>query len=292
MSVAESFTGEDCDLLIALHAGRSADSISRFSLQHPDKPVVVAITGTDLHVELKSPETAKVVESSLGVADRIVMLEPEGAKRLKAKLRKKIDVIYQSASRVDPKPVSLKRFFEVTVIGHLREVKDPFRTAMAAKLLPEQSRVRVVHIGKALSKKMEAAANREMKMNSRYRWIGRLAHGAAQKRLARSHLTVLSSQVEGAPSVISEAVVNDVPILATRIDASIGLLGADFPGLFDVGDTQSLARLIGLAESDARFYRRLSAAGKKVKGQFSRTAETRSWKNLLRRFEKRLKNLD
>ena len=284
--MAESFAGEQCDLLIALHAGQSADSVGRFSSLHPDKPVVVAITGTDLHVELKEPKSAKVVESSLRLADRIVMLEPEGAKRLKPRLRDKVDVIYQSASRVDPKPVSLKRFFEVTVIGHLREVKDPFRTASAVKLLPRQSRVRVAHIGKALNKRMETAANLETESNFRYRWIGRLTHGAAQKRLARSHLTVLSSKVEGAPSVISEAVVNDVPILTTRIDASVGLLGSDFPGMFEVGDTQALAKLIGLAESDSRFYRRLIAAGKQVKARFSRNAETNSWKKLLNRLDK------
>ena len=283
--MAEQFTGQDCDLLVALHAGHSAESIERFKQQCPVKPVVVAITGTDLHVQLRKPATANAVLTSLAMADRIVMLEPEGAKRLTPKQRKKVDVIFQSALRVDPKPVSLKRFFEVTVVGHLRKVKDPFRTAQAVKLLPQQSRVRVVHIGKALSRQMETAANRETEAHFRYRSIGRLTHGATQKRLARSHLTVLSSRVEGAPSVISEAVVNDVPILATRIDASIGLLGGDFPGLFEVGDTKSLARLIELAESESRFYRRLIAAGKRVKGQFSPTTEISSWRKLLKRFE-------
>ena len=282
--MAESFTGQACDLLIALHAGRSAKTIGEFKTLCSGKPVIVAITGTDLHVELGNSKSAKVVETSLASADRIVMLEPEAARLLKPRLRKKVDVIYQSALPVEPKPDSLKRFFEVTVIGHLREVKDPFRTAKAVRLLPQQSRVRVAHIGEALNRQMETAAVRETRLNPRYRWVGRLSHGAAQKRLARSHLTVLSSRVEGAPSVISEAVVNDVPILATRIDASIGLLGKDFPGLFDVGDTKALARLIGLAESDSQFYRRLVAAGKSVKGLFSQTAEARSWKALLKRF--------
>ena len=282
MTVSESFAGQDCELLIALHAGRSADSIVRFSQRYPQRPVVVALTGTDLHVELKQARSNRIIiESSLASADRIVVLEPEGAKRLKASLRKKVAVIFQSATRVEPRPVSLKRFFEVTVIGHLRTVKDPFRTATAVKLLPQDSRVRVVHIGKALTQQMETRALRETENNSRYRWIGRVSHNAAQQKLARSHLTVLSSRVEGAPSVISEAVVNDVPILATRIDASFGLLGRDHPGLFDVGDPKRLAELIDQAETDAKFYRRLVAAGKKVKPRFNRSSETRSWKKLL-----------
>jgi len=273
--------GQDCELLIALHARRSADSIKRFSNRYPESPIVVVLTGTDLHGELKQAKSAKIIKASLDSADRIVVLEPEGAKRLKARWRKKIAVIFQSAIRFEPQPVSLKRFFEVTVVGHLRPVKDPFRTAAAVRLLPQDSRVRVVHIGKALTQQMATKALRETENNSRYRWIDRVSHNAAQRRLARSHLTVISSRMEGAPSVISEAVVNDVPILATRIDASLGLLGSDHPGLFDVGDTQGLADLIGLAEADAKFIRRLVAAGKKVKPQFSQVAETRSWKKLL-----------
>ena len=174
MTLSESFDGhEDCDLLIALHAGRSADSIKRFSQRYPAKPVVVAITGTDLHVELKQSRSAKVIESSLASADRIVVLEPEGAKRLKPRSRKKVAVIFQSATRVEPRPVSLKRFFEVTVIGHLRTVKDPFLTAAAVERLPQDSRVRVVHIGKALTPQMETRALRLTESNFRYRWIGR-----------------------------------------------------------------------------------------------------------------------
>jgi len=281
--VSENFGGEDSDLLIALHAGRSAGSIKQFKQAYPQRPVVVAITGTDLHVELKNPKTAKTIESSLSLAERIVMLEPEAAKLLRPSLRKKVDVIFQSALRVDPKPKSLKRFFEVTVIGHLREVKDPFQTANAVKLLPPESRVRVVHIGKALNKQMEKTANRETELNPRYRWIGRVTHHVAQQRLARCHLTVLTSRVEGAPSVISEAVVNDIPVLATRIDASVGLLGRDHPGLFEFGDTAKLAQLIEMAESDDRFYQRLIMAGRKAKTRFSPAAESKSWKRLLKK---------
>lgn len=243
--------------------------------------MVVVMTGTDLHVDMKR---SNVVAESLSYADRIVLLEPEAAKLLPLNFRKRVDVIYQSASRVVNPPKKLTRWFEITLVGHLRPVKDPFRTAEAANLLPMTSRIRVVHFGKALSAQMEKRAKRETEVNSRYQWLGRVPHGKAQRRLARSRLTVLSSLVEGAPSAISEAVVNDVPILATRIDASIGLLGADHPGLFEVGDTEGLAQLMFRAETDKKFYSKLLAAGKKLKPKFSIEKEIKSWRDEIAMF--------
>jgi glycosyltransferase involved in cell wall biosynthesis len=43
---------------------------------------------------------------------------------------------------------------------------------------------------------------------------------------------------------ISEAAVAGVPVLASRMDDNVGLLGAGYPGYFPVGDTQALARLL------------------------------------------------
>ena len=64
---------------------------------------------------------------------------------------------------------------------------------------------------------------------------------------------VLSSRSEGGANVISEAIVAGVPILASRMDGNVGLLGADYPGYFPVGDTQALARLLWRIEADAPF---------------------------------------
>lgn len=270
---------QDCDVLITLHAGRSADLAKRFREAYPDKSIIVAITGTDIHVEMK--KSARV-ERCLRLADRIVMLEPEGKKLLASDLKKKVEVVFQSASPLVKKPKQLTRFFEVSIVGHLRPVKDPFRVAEAVKLLPKESRIRAVQFGKALEPGMKRLATKETLENRRYRWLGAVSHYEAQKRMVRSHLTVLTSKVEGAPSSISEALVNDVPILATRITAMIGMLGADHPGLFDVGDTQGLAQLMLRAEQSKSFYASLIAAGKKRKQLFKPAAEMKRWRELMR----------
>ena len=117
------------------------------------------------------------------------------------------------------------------MLGHLRPVKDPFRTALAARLLPTTSRLRVLHVGKALSADMAERAHTEMAENPRYRWLGELPRWQALRVLARSHVLVLSSLTEGGANVISEALALGVPIVASRIAGSIGLLGDRLSGI-------------------------------------------------------------
>ena len=66
---------------------------------------------------------------------------------------------------------------------------------------------------------------------------------------------VISSLSEGGANVISEAAVAGVPVLASRIDGNVGLLGADYPGYFPVGDTEALARLLRTAGAGAALRR-------------------------------------
>jgi glycosyltransferase involved in cell wall biosynthesis len=177
--------------------------------------------------------------------------------------------------------VKPKTTFDVCVLGHLREVKDPFRTALASRLLPASSRLRVRHAGKALSQDMEEAARAEVNANPRYHWLGELQRWRARQVLARSHLLVLSSVMEGGANVISEALAVPVPVLASRISGSIGLLGQDYPGYFPVGDTQALAQLLDKAERDAGFYRELDDWCRGLAPLVHPDRERESWRRLL-----------
>src|SRR6266850_1821492 len=53
VSVKQSYDGERYELLIALHALRSHASITRFRREYPHKPLVDALTGTDLYHDLQ-----------------------------------------------------------------------------------------------------------------------------------------------------------------------------------------------------------------------------------------------
>jgi glycosyltransferase involved in cell wall biosynthesis len=92
---------------------------------------------------------------------------------------------------------------------------------------------------------------------------------------------VLSSLSEGGANVISEAIVAGVPILASRMDGNVGLLGADYPAYFPVGDTQALARLMRRIEVDRRFVVTLRRAIARRAPLFRPEREVAAWRELL-----------
>lgn len=279
VAIRVEYRNERSDLLIALHARRSADAVQAFHHLHPEKPIVLALTGTDLYEDIHTDASAR---QSLELASRLVVLQPLAIAELPPHLHDKARVIYQSAeaARIDNSPAASKRF-EVCVLGHLRPVKDPFRTALASRLLPPSSRVQVLHIGAALSPEMAEQARAEAANNPRYRWLGDLPRGRALRALARSRLLVLTSKLEGGANVISEAVVAGVPILASHIPGSIGLLGPDYPGYFPVGKTRALADLLHCTETDASFYKSLTAWCRRLRPLFRPARERQTWRRLL-----------
>ena len=115
--------------------------------------------------------------------------------------RCKSTVIFQSAQELANQPKKLTRCFEVLLVGHLRAVKDPFLIVKALRSLPPSSRIKIVHMGDALTQSMKSMAERYSNELKRYRWLGPRPHRDAIRRIARSRLTVLTSKIEGAPSV-------------------------------------------------------------------------------------------
>jgi putative glycosyltransferase (TIGR04348 family) len=256
VKLAQYYDDKPYDLMIALHARRSFAAIERFHHLYPERPLLVALTGTDLYGDIRTNQEA---QQALEFASSLILLQPKGIEELAAHLRSKARVIYQSVARPSRRVPKAKTTFDVCVLGHLREVKDPFRTALAARQLPATSRLRILHVGKALSDDMATHAAAEMTENPRYHWLGELPRWRALRVLARSHLLVLSSLSEGGANVISEALAMQVPIVASHIPGSIGLLGDAYPGYFPVQDTMALAHLLHQAETDTTFYAALAA---------------------------------
>ena len=276
--VAQEYGRQRCDLMVALHARRSFPSIERLHRLHPDKALVLALTGTDLYGDIHTDAQAR---QALALAWRFVLLQPDGIGQLPDPLRDRARVIFQSVRPPSGIFTPGKDVFDVCVMGHMRPVKDPFRTARAARLLPASSRLRVVHVGAALSPDMEEQARAEEQANPRYTWLGELPRWQALRRLARSHLLVLTSQMEGGANVVSEALACSVPVLSSHISGSIGMLGPDYPGYFPVGATRCLAALLKRAETDASFYKTLTTHCKQLSPLVDPARERQSWADLL-----------
>ena len=267
----------DCEVLIALNAVKSAEAIARFRREKPTGKLIVAITGTDMNRREDS-----LWKESLAAADKLVLLQNKALEVLRPEEREKAHVITQSVAL--PQNLSLpgsNEGFQVCVVGHLRKEKAPLMTAMASRLLDEESRVQVLQAGAILEEEFTGAVTMERQLNPRFQWLGELSKKEALDLIAQSDLMVLSSESEGGPGVIGEAVTIGTPILSTCIDGVVGLLGEDFPGYFEPGDVMALSQLLKRAEKDSAFYRELKRAGSAKTELFRPEKETECWRQLL-----------
>jgi putative glycosyltransferase (TIGR04348 family) len=275
--VMVDWDGRDADLMIALHARRSHAAIKAWRARYPQRPLVLVLTGTDLYRDIRSDPDA---QESLELADRMVVLQARGLDELEAAHRAKTRVIFQSVA-AHRRQAAPSGYFLVTVIGHLREEKDPFRSALALAHLPAGGKIRVVHLGKAMSGEFEIQARDLMQKESRYRWLGERDHSGAMRWLARSHVMVISSLMEGGAHVVSEAIATGVPVIASAIPGNVGLLGEDYPGYYRVGDEKALAALMSRAHHDDGWLGSLQNAIGKRRDLVSAETERRSLQMLL-----------
>tara|TARA_B100000676_G_C17989883_1_gene794218 strand:- start:681 stop:1349 length:669 start_codon:yes stop_codon:yes gene_type:complete len=194
----------------------------------------------------------------------------------------KLRLIRQSSLPLSSPYRPSKRWFEVVVAGHLRAEKDPLRAAYAARQMPADSRLRIVHLGKAHNRSWARDARAEGQSNSRYTWRGEVQGWQVRRQFARSHVMVISSVIEGGANILSEALVCGVPVLASRIDGNVGILGDDYPGYYPAEDEFALAKLLIRAETEPEFLKDLSGRCRKLAALYTPAKEKEAWRNLLR----------
>ncbi len=260
------YRGEAADLLLAIHVWRSAAAIERYRERQPGGPLVIGLGGTDVNTFLKSdPETTL---RTMAMADALICLHDLIGEALPAPFRKKLHVVRQSALPLPGPRHPARRRFDICVIGHLRDEKDPFRAALAARRLPAASRLRVIHLGKAHTSTFANQAMAEMAANPRYLWRGEVPGWRVRRELAKTRLMVISSNQEGGANVVSEAIVAGVPVIASDIAGNVGLLGRGYPGYYPVRDEVALARLLERAEAEPDFLQTLGEHGRKLEPLF------------------------
>lgn len=234
------------DVLLALHARRSAPSIAAWAQAHPQRPLVVALTGTDLYRDIAHDPSAR---RSLALAHRLIVLQDQAPLALPPEWRDKCRVVLQSSTRRQTLPKT-QRHLRVVAVGHLRAEKDPLTLMAAARLLQPDEGIRIDHIGAALEPALGEAARETARACPHYRWLGALPHGAARRYIQCAHLLVHPSRLEGGAHVIMEAVCSGTPVLASHMAGNVGMLGADYAGYFPVGDAAALAERLRQCRRD------------------------------------------
>ena len=270
--------GEPADLLVALHAKRSAASIAAFREYRGAAPIALVLTGTDLYRDLLAKSRDAI--ASLDAADRLVVLQDDAPRLLKAAWRDKCEVIYQSAPALSPAK-KIASPLRAVAVGHLREEKDPRTIFAAMKKVPRDVALEFTHIGAALDANLAAEAKALEKADPRYHYAGALSHGLARAAIKRAHVLVHPSIMEGGANVIVEAITAGTPVLASRMSGNVGMLGADYPGYFEVRDASGLRdRLVQLTE-DRRNLVALERAARGRRALFHPAAEARAVRKLV-----------
>lgn len=252
MHLCREWQGVPADAMIALHARRSAASIASFATS--GKPVAVVLTGTDLYRDIRHDGPAR---RSLELADRLVVLQAQGVAQLPAHLRPRTLVIHQSARMLSP-GTPRARSFDLALVGHLRPEKDPLTVARALARLRSPA-LRLLHAGAVPDDALGAAFRAAAAADPRIELRGMLPHATARQLIRRSRLLLLPSLIEGGANVAIEAITAGVPVLASRIGGSLGLLGNNYPGFFPAGDDAALAALIARCQESPSFLDSLRA---------------------------------
>lgn len=225
------------ELMLALHARKSAAAMTAWHARHGARGLGVVLTGTDLYPDITQDAVAM---ASLAQAHSLVVLQEAALQALPPAYRQRARVILQSCGQRQTL-TKTARLLRVVVVGHLREEKNPQMLWRALRRLPTDAGIQVAHIGDALDPALAVQALTAAQDCAHYRWHQGRSHAATLRQIQHAHLLVHTSRSEGGAIVISEALRCGTPVLATRIDGNVGLLGRDYDGLVAPDDDAALA---------------------------------------------------
>jgi putative glycosyltransferase (TIGR04348 family) len=276
------------ELMIALHARRSAPAIEAWARTRGPNRLAVVLTGTDLYRDIQADAQA---QRSIEAATRLVVLQELGMEELPQACRGKARVIYQSVPTRKELPKSRSRLRAV-MVGHLRDVKSPQTLFEAARLLRSRDDIVIRHIGRAEDEAWAQRARDTAAACPNYEWLGPLPHERTRSAIQRAHVLVHTSAMEGGAHVIMEAVCSSTPVIASRVAGNVGMLGTGYEGYFEHGDAAGLARLLAAcresqaADDPARFgLARLRAQCAQRAPLFAPEAEQRAVQQLVQELQ-------
>ena len=237
------------NILIALHARRSAASVTAWHAQRGQAGLVVALTGTDLYRDIHTDTQA---QQSLDAAHALIVLQPLGLNELQPQHRAKAHVVLQSTTTRKTLHKSTQRLRAV-MVGHLRDEKSPQTLFAAARLVQAREDIFIDHIGAGLDAQLTQDALDTAAVCANYTWVGALQHAQTRAKIQRAHILVHTSKMEGGAHVVMEAVCSGTPVIASDIPGNVGMLGEGYHGYFPVGDARALALLLERCKDEAGF---------------------------------------
>jgi glycosyltransferase involved in cell wall biosynthesis len=265
-----------CELIVAIHVVKSAAAALALRAANPRARLVALLAGTDIEpVFAPTPAAATL----LAAADALVALQPAALATLPEGLRGKARTIVQSATAV---AAPAAPGFQACVLAHLRPVKAPELPVAALAFVPRALPVTLRLAGRALSDDATAAMVAATAKEPRARWLGELPRRDARALLASSHVCLVPSDAEGGANVVSEALAAGTPVLASRVPGNVGLLGADWPGLFPAGDARALGALLVRAATEPAFLVELRRRTAALQPLVAPARERSDWARLLR----------
>ncbi len=285
VELCQRWDGQPADAMIALHARRSADAVAAWhaarggvtALQGATPPLLLVLTGTDLYRDIQHNAAA---QRSLDLADRLVVLNRQGALALPPQHRAKCRVLLQSC-RARQTQAKTTRHLRAVMVGHLREEKDPRTYLRAAERLAPRRDILLDHIGEAIDPALGALARQRAAAQPNYRWLGGLPHARTRDRIQAAHVLVHTSRMEGGAHVVMEALRSGTPVLASRIDGNVGLLGTDYPAFIEPGDAEALAHWLCRLRDDPAVLADLTQRAARLAPAFSPEHERATLRALL-----------
>lgn len=270
-AVAPTPATGDAVAMIALHARRGRAAIVDWKRRSRSRPLVVALTGTDLYRDL--PAGNSDVRASLADADRLIVLQGDARGFVPPEARHKVDVILQSAFALTAWRRKASHRLQCVLVAHLRPEKDPGTVMAAWRSLPPDLPIFLSVIGEALDPELGNAFRELAARDPRVRWLGALSHARTRQAIRRAHILLCPSLMEGGANVIVEAITAGTAVIASDISGNLGMLGPDYGGYFPAGNAGTLAQLLVRAWSDRALLATLESQCQVRAGLFTPEAE-------------------
>ncbi|SHI40392.1 Glycosyltransferase involved in cell wall bisynthesis [Rubritalea squalenifaciens DSM 18772] len=266
------------DAMIALHATKTYPLSAAFKQQHPGKPLILYLTGTDLYRDLleRKPDCLNAME----LADILVVSQPASLSSIPEQYQQKSRVV--RASIVIPKleDVSPPPQPSFALVAHLRPVKNPFLLNRALEQLGGLP-LHAYTLGSALDEKMIEEAHSWQAKDPRFRWLDNVPYPQALSWISQVTATINSSHLEGGANAVGESILLGTPVLASKIEGNLGMLGDDYAGYFTPDDPGSLATIIRRVIEEPEFLQLLRQQIHTRQTCFSPAIETQGWLDCL-----------